>query len=100
MGHCPDEWPCCYRRRLVALQDRLKRKVRAIHRPRVVLILRKHSAIQIDAGEKPLAPRIRQKLRNELPVGTSLSISAHRSSRSGGVSADLEFILQHVLKAL
>src|SRR6185312_15681303 len=73
---------------------------RAVHRPGVVLILREHRAIEVDAGEQPLAARIGQELGVELPVGTGLRISAHRTSRRSGISTNLELVLQHVLKTL
>src|SRR6185312_9550491 len=86
--------------RLISFEDRLERNIRTIHRSGIIRVLREHGAVEVDSREKPLAARVREKLRVQLPVRSGLCITANRSRCYRRVSTEFELVLQHLLKTL
>src|SRR3984885_11247697 len=83
------------------MQNRVKGVVAAVvEGGRVVEVLRDVVAGQIDAREETLGTRIGQELCIQLPVRAGLRVAAHGTSRSSGVAAQLDLVLQQVLEAL
>src|ERR1700761_709637 len=77
-----------------------KRKIAAVLQLHVVVVAVEYRSVERDAGEQALGARVGKKLCVEFPVCTGLGVTAHGTGRSCSVSADLELVLQHGLKAL
>jgi len=86
--------------RLHTMQYMLKGNIRAILCTRVIRILRKYRAIQIETRKQTLATRVRQELSIESPIRSSLSIATHGTGRSSSIATDLELRLQHILQTM
>src|SRR5947208_12903809 len=74
--------------RLTALQNGLKRDIRAVFSASIVRVLRHHSAIKVETGEEAFGTRVCEELRVELPVGSGLGVTTHGAGRGCGISAE------------
>src|SRR5579863_9020328 len=99
LGNIPHEGHRARGHGNVAFENRLK----AVRLPeedfRVLGVLAHAGAVEIDAGEEPLAARVGEQLCSHLPVGRGLGIASHRAGGCGGVGANLELVLEQILKA-
>src|ERR1700761_583343 len=75
-------------------------KVASVLRLHIVVVVVEDRAVKGDTGEEALRARIGEELGVELPVSAGLGVTADGTCRRRSISANLELVLQHVLKAL